>query len=232
VVHVWLASLDLPATVFEECSSFLDPDEKERAARFRFEEHRRHYAAGRGLLRKLLAGYLQLDPGSFSFTYNQHGKPLLTHVCPDLSFNVSHSYGWALFGFALGTELGVDIEKERPDFATMEIAQRFFAPAEVNVLSSLPPPLRSRAFFKCWTRKEAFIKAHGQGLSMGLDKFVVAFAPDAPPALLHSALDAQAEKHWRIGDLPVPPGYCGALAIKNPSLVVRRMRPAFKPESL
>ncbi|MDB6035451.1 MAG: phosphopantetheine-protein transferase [Verrucomicrobiales bacterium] len=228
---VWLSSLDLPPGAFEECSSYLSADEKERAARFRFEEHRKHYAASRGLLRKLLAGYLNTKPENFAFSYNRYGKPLLDHLYPELSFNVSHSYGWALFGFTMGTELGVDIEKERPDFATMEIAERFFAPDEVDVLRSLPADLRASAFFHCWTRKEAFIKAHGMGLSMGLNKFAVAFAPDVPPALLRFELEPNAAKRWSICDLEVPQGYKGALAMKAAPIHVRRMRPAIRRES-
>jgi 4'-phosphopantetheinyl transferase len=231
VGHVWLSALDAPQVVFEEYSSYLSADEKERAARFRFEEHRKHYAVSRGLLRKLLAGYLNTEPGSFTFSYNRYGKPLLDRIWPELSFNVSHSYGWALFGFGVGVELGVDIEKERPDFATMEIAERFFAPDEVEVLRCLPVAERASAFFHCWTRKEAFIKAHGMGLSMGLNKFAVAFAPEAPPALLRFELEPDATSQWSIVDLPVPQGYKGALAMKASPITVRRMQPSFRPVS-
>lgn len=230
-VHIWLVDLALPVQAFEECFSFLSPEERERAARFHFEKDRNHYIAGRGLLRKLLGDYLNVSPAALSFSYNRYGKPLLTPPAPELQFNLSHSHGWALLGFTLRAELGVDIEKMRPDFATREIAERFFAPDEVAVLASLDASQQAQAFFKCWTRKEAFIKAHGIGLSFGLDKFSVAFAPGVAPALLRCDLDANAAGQWSIVDLPVPPNYLGALAIHSASCQARLLCPSFRKTS-
>ena len=162
-MYVWLNPLDLPKSTFEELAANPLPDEKQRAARFRLEQHQIHYATSRGLLRRLLAGYLGTAAGSLVFDYDQYGKPRLIAPISALTFNVSHSYGWALFSFTLDTKIGVDIEKVRPDFATLEIARRFFSPDEVDILQSLPPTAQSDAFFKCWTRRWHFSKRTGKG---------------------------------------------------------------------
>lgn len=229
--HVWLAGLNLPAPAFDLCKSFLSAEEIARANRFRFEKDHNHFIVGRGLLRRLLGNYLNHDPARLTFSYNRYGKPLLENLAPELHFNLSHSHGYALLAFALRAEVGVDIEKLRPDFATREIAERFFAPDEVAVLASLKPNQQANAFFKCWTRKEAFIKAHGMGLSFGLDKFSVSFAPDASPALLRSDPEPNASQQWSLFDLPVPENYLGALAIKSVPCLVRLFRPVWTGSS-
>jgi 4'-phosphopantetheinyl transferase len=225
VAHIWLMDLSPGQAALEHYASFLSQPETERAFRFRFEKDRNAFMVGRGLLRRLLGDYVKADPASLSFSYNRFGKPLLEQHNPDLHFNLSHSHGFAVLGFVLKAELGVDIEKIRPDFATREIAERFFAPDEVAVLTSLPPEQQADAFFRCWTRKEAFIKAHGIGLSFGLDKFSVAFHPDASPALLRCDLDPDAAQQWSILNLPVPNNYLGALAVKTVPCQLRLLRP-------
>ena len=136
-----------------------------------------------------------------------------------MRFNLSHSNEVALLGVALDAELGVDVEHIRADFASEDIAQRYFSRAEVEAFNALPPDERVAAFFRCWTRKEAYIKAIGKGLSQALDAFDVTLAPDIAPALLR-AEDDDASRWW-IGDIEVGKGYAGAMIVERPVAEVR-----------
>ena len=225
-MNVWLGDLNIAAQSVAELESVLSLDERERAGRFRFEKDRAHYIAGRGILRSILGRYLQTPPGELRFRYNSHGKPYLAEEtsAQKVQFNVAHSHGLALFAFSNGPELGVDIEFIRPDFATEEIAQRFFAPEEVKMLVSIEPAERTMAFFHCWTRKEAFIKARGMGLSLPLNRFVVNFGPDVPCGVLSAQEEPEASKHWNIYDLQPAEGYAAAFAAQAPTMQVRLWR--------
>ena len=216
-VHVWRADLNVPAERLEPLHALLSSEERERAARFHFEKDRRHYTAARGILRSLLSDYLSVQAGQIVFTYNKYGKPELDLGATggSLRFNLSHSHGLALFGFTRDRDLGIDLELIRPERATDEIAERFFAAAETAVLRSLPKEIRSRAFFDCWTRKEAFIKARGLGLSLPLHSFVVSLAPGERPALLSLQSDPQAPARWSLRDLDVAENYAAALAVEG-----------------
>jgi len=216
-VHVWRAGLDLPTAQLERLHRVLSPDEQEKAARFHFEKDRQHFTAARGFLRMILGRYLGSDPGELRFSYNSYGKPSLAAEFsnPPLRFNLAHSHGLALFAFNRGRELGIDLESIRPDRATEEIAERFFAEAEVSALRSLPLEARVRAFFDCWTRKEAFIKARGMGLSLQLDKFAVTLRPGETPALLSVADDPEALSRWILRNLEPADGYAAALAVEG-----------------
>jgi len=209
--------------------SILCPDERERAARFRFQKDREHYITGRGILRSILARYLQTSPNKLQFRYNAYGKPSLAdeNASHKVQFNVAHSHGLALFAFTNGPELGVDIELVRPEVATDEIAQRFFSPEEVEVLRSIEPAARTTAFFHCWTRKEAFIKARGMGLSLPLNRFVVTFGPDVPCGISSVQDEPEGSRHWSIYDLQAADGYAAALAAQTPTMQVRLWR--FEP---
>jgi len=213
-VHVWRATVypaDFPIAALAET---LSVDEQHRADRFYFERDRCSFIATRGILRTLLGRYLDRPPGHLRFCYGPHGKPALTEDCggDTLRFNVSHSHGMALFAFARDRDVGVDVERIRADFATEEIAERFFARREVVTLRTVPAALRVDAFFNCWTRKEAYIKATGRGLSMPLDEFAVSLAPDEPAALLQTGPDAGEASRWCLWSLAPCPGYVGALA--------------------
>ena len=214
-VHVWMSRLDVCEPKLNELEQTLSADEQLRAARFHFVEDRNHYVTGRGLLRSLLGQYLAADPRELKFSYNPFGKPELAAASgqAELRFNLAHSHGLALFAFTREREVGVDLEWIRPDFATNEIAERFFSRAEVAVLRALPPEMQAQAFFNCWTRKEAFIKAHGMGLSMPLDQFVVTLAPGESPALLSAEGDPQAANRWAMHALDTAAGYVAALAV-------------------
>ncbi len=216
-VHVWLTTLELPGDQVGRMETLLSLDEREKAARFHFEKDRRHYIAGRGFLRSLLGEYLAADPARLEFVCNSYGKPsLASSPTPTLRFNLSHSRGLALCAVAHERDVGIDLEYIRPDFATDEIAERFFAPAEVAALRSLAPEQQPRAFFDCWTRKEAYIKARGDGLFRLLNSFTVAFAPDEPPAILHAEDDPQASVRWSVHALDAPDGFAAALVVEQP----------------
>jgi len=219
-VHVWLGVLDVTPERLLELRAVLNADELARADRFLPAQHRVHSAAARGHLRTLLGRYLGVAPESVELQFNSFGKPSLAGPLGGLRFNVSHSLGLALFAFARGRELGVDIEKVRPDFATLEIAARFFSVAESARLRSLAPEQQPRAFFECWTRKEAYVKARGDGLSRRLDTFEVAFGPGAAPAILAAGDEPDAPVRWAVHDLQPPDGYCGALIVEGPGMAV------------
>jgi 4'-phosphopantetheinyl transferase len=187
----------------------LTPQEREHATRFRLAEHRRQFIVCRGTLRKILSRYLELHPARIAFVYNHHGKPSLRDS--DLRFNVSHSGSWALQAVTRAGEVGVDIERMDPQFAAEQIPERFFSPREVAQLRALPADLQTAAFFRCWTRKEAYIKARGLGLALPLDSFDVSLGPDDPPALLRGA------DGWSVRDLEAPPGHAAAVAAEDPA---------------
>lgn len=212
-VHVWRVSLDQPDERLDRFRRTLEPDELNRASRFHFDKHRRHFIVARGFLRSIVGRYLEMQPKALRFSYGPYGKPALAseHV---LRFNLSHSHEVALLAVALDAELGVDVEHIRADFASEEIAQRFFSRAEVEVFNSLPKDEQVAAFFRCWTRKEAYIKAIGKGLSQALDGFDVTLAPDAAPALLRAEGDDASR--WLLTDLSAGAGYAAALAIEAP----------------
>ncbi len=220
-VHVWRISLDQPDDKLDRFRRTLEPDELNRASRFHFEKHRRHFIVARGFLRSVVARYLEMQPEALRFSYGAYGKPGLAseHV---LRFNLSHSHEVALLAVALDAELGVDVEHIRADFASEEIARRFFSPAEVEVFNALPKEEQVAAFFRCWTRKEAYIKAIGKGLSQALDAFDVTVAPDVQPALLR-AEDDDASR-WLLSNIDVGSGYAGALAVERPVAEVRFFR--------
>lgn len=216
-VHAWRASLEQPPARLERLLSTLAPEERERAARFHFERDRRRYIAGRGLLRDILSRYLNLPPDSLRFSYTPYGKPYLAEGCRDgrLRFNVSHSGELALYAVSRGRELGVDVELMRADIEYAEIASRFFSGREVASLLALPAHLRQEAFFLCWTRKEAYVKGVGEGLSLPLHSFDVSLTPGEPASLLAVRGDAREAARWTLRGLEPGAGYCAALVAEG-----------------
>ncbi len=212
-VHVWRASLDLPEPRVESLAQHLAPEDVERAGRFYFERDRKHFTVARGVLRAILGLYLDLPPARLVFHYNAYGKPFL----PDqpLRFNLSHSGELALYAVSAQRELGVDVERIRTDFQWEEIAEKFFSPRERMSLRALPTPLKYLAFFNCWTRKEAFIKALGEGVSFPLDQFDVSLSPDEPARLLSVKGDARAAARWCLHDLTVGKDYAAACVVEG-----------------
>ena len=214
-VHVWVAVLDaLPVGAY---IGLLSPDEAARADRFHFARDRQRFVGARGLLRELLGCYVDVDPSALLFAYGPRGKPYLAADSrPDrVRFNVSHSGGLALLAFARERELGVDLELERPVPEAESIAERYFSPREGAELGRLPPAERPRAFFRCWTRKEAFIKATGDGLSRPLDAFDVTLAPREPARLLRVEGEPEEAARWWMEGLEPAEGFAGALAVEG-----------------
>jgi 4'-phosphopantetheinyl transferase len=207
-VHLWRASLDCDAPVLSRLETTLSPDEMARANRFVFAADRNHFVAARGILRELLGGYLMLPPADLKFRYGNHGKPALDANASDsaLQFNLSHSGGVAIYAFSVGRRLGVDVEQLRPQLAGEDIARRYFAAREVAELLALPTHLRPEGFFLCWTRKEAYVKAHGAGLSLPLDSFTVSLTPGR-------AVELQAEDsdRWSLHSVEPAPESVGAI---------------------
>ncbi|MGH9874027.1 MAG: 4'-phosphopantetheinyl transferase family protein [Pyrinomonadaceae bacterium] len=222
-VHVWLAKLDdYPA---DDLKLLLSEDERSRAARFRFDKDRNHYVVARALLRKLLAAYLNVGAGELQFSYAEKGKPALDESQrTSLNFNVAHSYGLAIYAFACNREVGVDLEFIREDLANEDIAERFFSQAEIDSLRELPAQLRKQAFFDCWTRKEAYIKARGDGLSMPLDEFDVSLRPGEAAALLRNHKKPNEVTRWSMQSLCVPDGYVAALVVSGHSWELKQFR--------
>lgn len=216
-VHVWCAALDRPAAQIDWLTGLLAQDERTRAGRFHFANDRNHYIASRGLLRSILGRYLRVAPQQIQFSYGSHGKPTLhssTGQLP-LRFNVSHTRGLALFAFTRQRELGVDVEQIRPIEEAEQIAERFFSARENVVFTSLDPAVRDQAFFNCWTRKEAYIKARGEGLSLPLDQFDVTLAPGEPPLLLATRPDADEAARWKLWSMTPASGFVGALCVEG-----------------
>ena len=213
-VHVWRARLEQPVERFLHT---LDREERVRASRFHFEKHRRHFIAGRGFLRLLLGRYLEIAPQEVRFAYGPYGKPSLAgeHGASRLRFNASHSHELAVYAFVQEREIGVDVEYFKDDFESDEIARRFFSAPEVQTLTALPEDERTAAFFRCWTRKEAYIKALGSGLSHPLDQFDVTLTAHEPAALLRDAQDAEAIARWQMFNLEFTDRYAGALVVEG-----------------
>jgi 4'-phosphopantetheinyl transferase len=219
-VHVWRAPLNQPESRVQESFRLLNQDERERAWRFRFPQGRDHFTVARGALRVILSRYLNIPPERLSFRYNAYGKPALQSelACDDLRFNLSHSRGLALCAVACGYEVGVDVEWIRADLAGEETIARYFSNQEAETIRALPPALRTQAFFNCWTRKEAFIKAVGEGLSYPLDQFTVTVVPGQAARLLSARGGAQEAGRWSLVDLNCGDGYAAALAVERHGL--------------
>ncbi len=216
-VHVWRIPLEQPDAVRRALFETLADDERQKAERFRFEKDRKHFVAGRGGLRAILSRYLDLEPEQLRFSYNHYGKPALVaeRGGEGLSFNLSHAAGVALCALTSGRAIGVDVEFIREDFAVFDIAERFFSPKEVEALRALPPDAHAPAFFNCWTRKEAYIKALGEGLSHPLDTFTVSLAPGEPAALLATENEPAAAQEWTLKEVPLKDGYVAAVAVEG-----------------
>ncbi|HEY6392849.1 MAG TPA: 4'-phosphopantetheinyl transferase superfamily protein [Bryobacteraceae bacterium] len=201
-------------------NALLSGEEHDRARRFRFDEHRRRFIVARATLRILLGRYLEKRGEEICFEYGPKGKPRLGGAGggSELRFNISHSNDLALMAFCLSEEVGVDIEAVREMDDTESILKNYFCPEEIEQWLSLPAQLRARGFFDCWTRKEAYIKAVGDGLSMPLNDFQVAFLPGEEPRIRMRNGDVET---WSLFDISAAPDYAGALAIRGSGWKVR-----------
>ena len=214
-VHVWYAALENELNA-ERLQSLLSPDELQRANRFRFGEHRRRFVIARGCLRRLLEEYLQTDARDIVFTYAVEGKPSLdVRHRTDLRFNISHSGEIAAYGFTLGRNIGIDVELMSRDVDVDEIPKRFFSCAEQQWMSTLQGEEKVQGFFNCWTRKEAYVKAVGAGLSLPLRDFDVSLLPAEPARLVATRPDVTIAHRWQMASLNFGSGYAGAVIVEG-----------------
>lgn len=216
-VQVWRVDLEAIRSDESRWRKILSPDESARASRFHFAADRQRFITSRALLRMILAGYLATDPKYLNFAYSQKEKPSLDpeHASSGVRFNLSHSGGIALFAFARNRDVGVDVEKVRSDFEAEAIANRFFSAHERERLAALPEEKKFESFFRCWTRKEAYIKATGDGLSLPLHQFDVSVIPENGDALLSTRPDQAEAALWSLREIPAGPGYVAALCVRG-----------------
>ena len=210
-IHIWAVRLDDATVDLDRGRDLLSPEERERAARFKFEPDRRRYLVAHIALHDILRRYLPSEPARVSFDIGANGKPRLSQALAsrDVEFNLSHSNEMALLAVCHKREVGVDIEYVKEAFEFQEVAERFFSAREVAVMRGLPVSLQRQAFFKCWTSKEAFLKAKGTGLSGALD-------------VVEIALTAAEQVHitayvpgWSLSELDPIDGYEAALVVAH-----------------
>ncbi len=216
-VHVWAVRLDDPAVDLERGRALLSPAERERAERFVFERDRRRYLVAHIALHEILSLYVPIDPARLSFDLGANGKPKLAQVLApgDIEFNLSHSNEMALVAVTHGHELGVDIEHAREQFEFQEVAERFFTVKEVAAMRGLPSTRQRQAFFKCWTSKEAFLKAKGTGLSGALDEVEISLRHDDQVQIVANV------PHWWLFELVPIAGYEAALVSASATPKIR-----------
>ncbi|MFT4114988.1 4'-phosphopantetheinyl transferase family protein [Silvibacterium sp.] len=224
-VHLWTLTPD--TRDIAEYTSLLSPAELERARRFRFPSLFERFVSDHGRLRLLLGSYLQADPRAVEYTENAQGKPRLSLPDCRLRFNLSHTRGVTVIAACLDAEIGVDVEVLRAVEDRDAIAEMYFSRPENEALKREPEEERDAAFLRCWTRKEAYIKARGEGLSLPLDQFAVTLSGKDRAALTYCAWDELEPQRWRMEHLQPMPGYIGALAIEHgPWTILHYMWPS------
>jgi 4'-phosphopantetheinyl transferase len=212
VVHLWHRRLDASAAEVDAYCRLLSSEEQERALRFRVERPRKEFVLTRGTLRTLLAQYLGITPQEVHFRYAVRGKPALEGES-GLCFNVSHTDGLALMAFVMRRTIGIDVENLVRAVDAQRLAERFFSERERQALRPLRGDELQAAFFRCWTRKEAYIKAKGDGLSLALHEFDVSIAEQDRDALLATRPDPTEAARWTVCDVPMGTGYVAAVAV-------------------
>ena len=224
--HVWTARLSQVSATLPALERLLSLDEKQTAGRFLRPGDRSRYIAAHGILRQLLGQYQSVAPAGLAFEKNAFGKPELAPRAaqPPLTFNLAHSDDVIVCVVALGRRVGVDVEAIRDDLDVMDMAASQFSPAEAEALRAVPPSARIAAFFRCWTRKEAYVKARGEGLGFPLSHFTVSFDADEPPGLQWVLDDPSAPAQWSVFDFTPTPGYAGAVVVEG-----RPVRPLYRP---
>ncbi len=222
-VHIWRALIDREKSYLEKFQEILSDDEKKRAARFHFQKDQVRFILTHGHLRCLLSLYLPVEPSRLQFAQDYFGKPSLAGEFSEnhLRFNLSHSEGVILFAFAKACEIGIDVEKIRDDVDWKRLSERFFHPNEADRIRSLPPHLQKKAFLNCWTRKEAYIKAKGGGLSISLKKFEVTLSPGEAAAIVRTTQDPDEAGRWTLHHFLPEPGYVAAVALEGEGFLLK-----------
>ena len=216
-VHVWRASLRREASKALALLQILSEDERRKAAQFSLQEIREQFIVGRAILRGILGRYLHVNPERLQFSYGPHGKPAVAPECggEEIGFNMSDSHGLAIYAVARGRQVGVDLERMRSDVPCERMAKRYFAEAELKAFLALPADQRQEGFFNCWTRKEAYLKAIGRGLSFPLKNVAVSLAPRETAAVLAIQGDPGQAGRWSLVALHPDPAYSAALAVQG-----------------
>lgn len=216
-MHVWTVPLKQYTCGIAQLLKYLSTDEIMKAERFRFEKDKKRFMTMRSILRNILSSYLEIGPADIEFCYNQFGKPFVPVAinAREISFNASSSQNVALIAIALEKEIGIDIEKISSDWEHVEIARNFFSERERNEFLRLPDEFKIEAFFSCWARKEAFVKAIGEGLSFSLKDFDVSVAQNVPVTILDIRNSDQKAADWNLVDINAGWGYKAALAVKG-----------------
>lgn len=227
-VHVWRIPLDVTSP---DLWTLLSEDERRRALRFVFERDRIRFVNARASMRSILGRYLGIPPQAIAFVYGPYGKPSLVNRVDPIFFNISQSAGVGLLVVAADYELGIDIERIREDIKTLEISRSFFSEAECTDLATVAPELRSRAFFNCWTRKEAILKGIGAGLNLPLDGFDVSCAPGVAAQLIRSRVPLIDMALWSLFSIDVGVEFAAALAVAagGVSIKVKSLEIALEP---
>ena len=225
-VHVWMSTLEFDDDTISRLSLWLSDDERQRADRFRHQRHRDKFIAGRAMMRGVLSRYVDRLPATIEFEYLPHGKPQLAAAQREvgLEFNLSHSGNIALCAVTGGTTVGVDVEHMRELRDMQGLANRFFSTAEAEQLQDEREDERLASFFRCWTRKEAYVKAIGQGITCPLDSFAVSLSAGDPPRLVHIDQDASIASKWSMVTINPADHYVGALAVAGPIDAVHSWR--------
>jgi 4'-phosphopantetheinyl transferase len=227
MVHVWIASLDAANASLSDYCAALVPDERMRANRFRTPQLRRRFVVARAFLRRLLAAYAPVDFPALRIDYGTNGKPYLADA-PGIRFNLSHADDVAMYAIASGGEVGLDIEATMRNVDVDGVARHAFSASECESLAALAPDARREAFFRIWTRKEAYVKARGEGLSYPTRSFTVSHDGD-DNALVADERDERAQDRWRVTGLDAPPGFAAALATEGRDWTVLRFDAALLP---
>ena len=230
-LHIWYVKLLGTRKLETALASLLSNDERDRSGSFRYVEDRRRFTFSHGTLRVLLGRYTAVAPRDIVFRYTPTGKPYLSAPRVGVQFNMSHSGDMATYAFSNCCQLGVDIEQIRPMPELLSIAMRFFSPKEYAELVSLEPACRTVAFFNCWTRKEAYLKATGAGLSVSLSSFRVSLRPDQPPTLIRPPSSSLARRRWQVRSLSPSSNHVGAVVFEGRDRALQEWVCA-KPEEL
>jgi 4'-phosphopantetheinyl transferase len=218
-VDVWRIRCDFPRDMLDRLEAALSSDERQRAAKFHFPADRDRFIAAHGCLRDVLGRYLHCEPHLLDFSIDSYGKPALREH--KMEFNLSHSGDFVLVAVTRERKVGVDVERIRQGISSHVIAQQYFSKSEVAELEALPLEQRMSAFFTCWTRKEAYIKAQGLGLTLPLESFDVSLAPNKPAMLHATRPDAGEASRWTLFSLEFDVHYAGAVAVYGQGLHLR-----------
>lgn len=223
-VSIWYLNIREDAGYYNFLYSLLSEDEKQKAGKFKFQNDRVTSVLARGSLRLLLSKQLDCNAKDITFYYGEYGKPSLIKNNKTLKFNVSHSKDMIVIALCNNYDIGVDIEYIKRDFDVFDIVENYFSKKEIKTLNSLPKPEQTAAFFRGWTRKEAFIKAKAKGLSFPLDSFSVSIDSDDKAELYETIWDVNEKASWNISPIIIAKDYKAAVAVKGKIKTSKHLR--------